>query len=205
MRWFYVMAGLRLVAASCLLLAGTGVQASDYEIVARSGDVEFRMYPAQSVAEASILDAGNFEQSGNHGFRLLAGYIRGENDSGAELPVSAPVMQSSTHLQFLLSDEQHSSSLPQPSDASIQLRSLPQRVVAALRYRGNWSEARFRKHAHSLLEALRNSGVEPLGEPRFARYNPPFIPGFARRNEVLVTVTALPTVLTATTVASYRP
>jgi len=202
MRCFNVMAGLQLLTMSWLLVAGTAAQAADYEIVARSGDVEFRRYPSQSVVEASIHDVGDFEQSGNQGFRLLAGYVRGENDLGADLPVSAPVLQSSTHLQFILAGNGHRDTLPRPKDTSIQVRSLPQRMIAALRYSGNWSEARFRQNARRLLESLERDGIDPLGEARFARYNAPFVPGFARRNEVLITVTRLPPVVPAAQIAS---
>lgn len=205
MRCFNVMADLRALFVSCLLVAGGVAQAADYEIVARSGDVEFRRYPSQSVVEASIRDVGDFGQSGNHGFRLLAGYIRGENDTGTDLSVTAPVLQSSTHLQFILAADPPVDTLPRPTSTSIQLRPLPQRVVAALRYRGNWSEARFREHARRLLESLERDDISTLGEPRFARYNPPFVPGFARRNEVLVTVTGIPAVTLGAQVASRTP
>jgi hypothetical protein len=32
-------------------------------------------------------------------------------------------------------------------------------------------------------------GLEATGEPVLARYNPPFMPSFMRRNEVLIPVT----------------
>jgi hypothetical protein len=32
------------------------------------------------------------------------------------------------------------------------------------------------------------AGLEVVGEPVFARYNAPFVPGFMRRNEVLLGV-----------------
>jgi hypothetical protein len=32
------------------------------------------------------------------------------------------------------------------------------------------------------------AGVEPIGAPRFMRYNPPTTPWFMRRNEVIVPV-----------------
>jgi hypothetical protein len=35
---------------------------------------------------------------------------------------------------------------------------------------------------------MRQKGLEPAGEPIFARYNPPFMPWFLRRNEVLIPV-----------------
>jgi len=124
------------------------------------------------------------------------------NDLGADLPVSAPVLQSSTHLQFILAGNGHRDTLPRPKDTSIQVRSLPQRMIAALRYSGNWSEARFRQNARRLLESLERDGIDPLGEARFARYNAPFVPGFARRNEVLITVTRLPPVVPAAQIAS---
>jgi hypothetical protein len=39
-----------------------------------------------------------------------------------------------------------------------------------------------------LMSLIQEQGLRPVGEPIFARYNPPFMPWFLRRNEVLVQV-----------------
>ena len=38
------------------------------------------------------------------------------------------------------------------------------------------------------MRLIEERGLRPVGEPIFARYNPPFMPWFLRRNEVLVQV-----------------
>lgn len=195
MRVFYVM------AACCALLSGLFIgqtalaDSGRYEVLSRDGEIEFRRYDAQLIAEADITAEAGFEDAGNAGFRRLAGYIRGENVDDTNLDVSPPVMQTTgaqAALRFVIAGEADKPALPRPTDPTITLKTVPGQVIAALRYGGNWSEARFKKHTRQLLDTLTAAGIEVIGEPRFARYNPPFMPGFARRNEVLVTVGELP-------------
>jgi hypothetical protein len=39
-----------------------------------------------------------------------------------------------------------------------------------------------------LLDALQANGLVAVSNPVFARYNAPFVPGFLRRNEVMIEV-----------------
>ena len=47
------------------------------------------------------------------------------------------------------------------------------------------------KHRALLKNTLAEKNLEPAGEYILARYNPPFMPWFLRRNEVLVPVETL--------------
>ncbi len=195
MRVFNVMVCCWALMAGLLPGSAALADSGNYEVLSRDGAIEFRRYDAQIIAEADITEVADFEDAGNAGFRRLAGYIRGDNIADANLHVSPPVLQTTGEhavLRFVIASEADKPALPTPTDPRITLKSVPGQTIAALRYGGNWSEARFHKHASKLLDSLTASGVEILGEPRFARYNPPFMPGFARRNEVLVTVGALP-------------
>jgi hypothetical protein len=78
--------------------------------------------------------------------------------------------------------------LPAPVDQRVTLRRMPARLVAARRYNGGWGEQRYRDNEQVLFEALQRERLTPVGAPVFARYNAPFVPGFLRRNEVLVEV-----------------
>jgi hypothetical protein len=73
-------------------------------------------------------------------------------------------------------------------DEAVTLRQIPARLVAARRYSGGWGEQKYRDNEQALLDALRQERLMPVGAPIFARYNAPFVPGFLRRNEVLVDV-----------------
>ena len=60
--------------------------------------------------------------------------------------------------------------------------------MAALKYSGTWSRSRYEEKKALLEKAIQEHDLMPLGEPVFARYNPPFMPWFLRRNEVLMPV-----------------
>ena len=78
--------------------------------------------------------------------------------------------------------------LPKPIDERIVLKEVPGRLMASLRYSGTWSRKRYEEKRATLMALLEDRGLKPVGEPIYARYDPPFMPWFLRRNEVLVAV-----------------
>jgi hypothetical protein len=59
--------------------------------------------------------------------------------------------------------------------------------MAAVRYRGFWTESRYRENLARLRDWIARQGwVESGAPPVWARYDPPFMPWFLRRNEVLI-------------------
>ena len=78
--------------------------------------------------------------------------------------------------------------LPQPLNPEIILKRVPARLMAAITYSGTWSRKRYDEKKALLESFIKKEGLRPLGEPVFARYNPPFMPWFMRRNEVLIPV-----------------
>ena len=63
---------------------------------------------------------------------------------------------------------------------------------AARRYSGTWSEARYREHESTLLQAVAQAKLVTVGVSVYARYNSPFSLWFLRRNEVLIEVVRAP-------------
>ena len=59
-------------------------------------------------------------------------------------------------------------------------------LMAAIEYRGGWSQDRYRENETYLLDAVTGLSLQVCGEPRWARHDPPFMPWFMRKNEVLV-------------------
>ena len=53
---------------------------------------------------------------------------------------------------------------------------------------GGWNEERFMGFAEKLLQSVKAAGLEVVGEVQFARFDPPWKPGFLKHNEVLVEV-----------------
>lgn len=78
---------------------------------------------------------------------------------------------------------------PEPADPDVHVRAVPERVAAAVRYSGRWTQESYERHLAELLEAVAAARLAPTGPPRFARFDPPFKPWFLRRNEVVQDVT----------------
>jgi hypothetical protein len=176
-----------------------------YETIERDGRFELRRIEPHVVAETFV--EGDFGSVGSAGFRRLVAYIGGANLAQAEISMTAPVVQERDsqkismtapvgqekvgdryRITFVMPSEYTLESLPVPTDTRIQLRAEAARTVAAIRYTGFWSRSRYDEHETRLREWIRLRGLATVGEPVWARYDPPFMPWFLRRNEVLIQV-----------------
>jgi SOUL heme-binding protein len=167
-----------------------------YEVLQEYPDFELRRYPDHLVAETEV--GGPFELAGNVAFPRLARYIGGRNRSSRKLAMTAPVVQEqdprSRHyvVGFVMPADVSAEDLPDPVDSRVHTRRLSTETAAALRFSGRWSRSSFEKHAAQLLAALDSAGLEVVGNPRYARFDPPWTPWFLRRNEVVVPVATGP-------------
>jgi hypothetical protein len=178
---------IKLLLATLMLTSGASVMAleePEYEILHTVGDIEIRQYDPYIVAEVSV----NGASADRKAFGILAGYIFGENESGTEMAMTAPVETRGSEYAFVMERQYSMETLPQPDDSRINLRNKPARVVAVLRFSGRWTERNFRKHEELLLAQLAELGIAATGEPELARYNSPFTLWFLRRNEIIVAV-----------------
>jgi hypothetical protein len=206
MKKSYLLIAAALVPLVLLLMALFTIDEPRYQVVEDAESFELRDYAPFLVAETRV--QGGFDDSSDEAFNLLVDYVQGINVGGRKIPMTAPVRQQRAELgdedlafpaagdgdsgrwlfQFPLAKEYQMSMLPRPSDERVGLRRLEPGLVAALRYAGDWSEARYLAKERELLEAVRAAGLAPVGTPSFARYNAAFIPWFLRRNEVLLSV-----------------
>ncbi len=152
-----------------------------YEVLTRDGDIEFRQYEPYIVAEVTV-------SQDNQAFRILAGYIFGDNAEQKKMQMTAPVERRDRDHAFVMESKYSMDALPEPNDERIRLRERPARIVAVREFSGRWSERSFARHERALLEQLASMGIETTGEPELARYNSPFTPWFLRRNEIIVPV-----------------
>lgn len=162
-----------------------------YEVVQRFRDFEVREYPASTVIEVTV--RGSFENAGNRAFGSLFGYISGRNQASQSISMTAPVLQGTASggahaVAFVLPADLPADQAPAPNDDSVVVRPIAATTTAAISYSGRWTQDSYDRHCALLLDAVAREGLVTVGEPRFARYNPPFTPWFLRRNEVLVDV-----------------
>lgn len=185
--------------------AAVAIEEPEYTVVDVRDAYEIRRYESYIVAEVDI-DATSERSAGNQGFRILAGYIFGDNREQSKMAMTAPVesqksikMKMTAPVESANDGEQYTyafvmekkytlDTLPEPVNPRIRIREKPARYVAALRYSGSWSEKKYARVRAELESALATDGVAKTGDYILARYNSPFAPPFMRRNEVLVDV-----------------
>ena len=193
------------VGGIILWLGGDDVayESPSYRVTETLGEIEIREYQPYIVAEAEV--DGPLEDAGNQGFRILAKYIFGNNEGNAKVAMTAPVSQAKASpekiamtspvtqersgdrftIQFMMPSKYTLETLPTPNDARVRFREVAAQRRAAIRYSGRWTKSNYEENLAKLRNTLRQSGYEPVGEPVWARYDPPFKPWFMRRNEIL--------------------
>jgi hypothetical protein len=167
------------------------VQTIKYEVVREVGKVEIRAYPKIVVAKV--------EDSNVDAFSLLYNYITGGNRQkekvkmttpvvSQKIAMTSPVLSDVGSMAFVMPQEFTLQTTPEPTDNRVTIAEIPRRLVAALCFSGGWSEAHFEKETQELLNELAQAKIKTKGKVFTMLYNPPFIPGFLRRNEVAVEI-----------------
>ena len=183
------------------------IEEAKYEVIKRDNKFEIRDYQSHILAETVV--QGNLEDAGSEAFKRLFRYISGDNRSGGKVAMTAPVSQEpagekikmtapvgqqrlgeSWAVSFMMPGSYTLETLPEPEDPKVSLRQVPARRMAAVRYSGFWSEKGYLRYKTELESWIDRMGLTIVGDPIWARYNPPFMPWFMRRNEVLIPVDA---------------
>ena len=186
---------------------GTNLSALEepkYSVLKEYENFEIRNYASYLVAEVDI--EGSYNKSGNEAFRILAGYIFGDNQSSTKMNMTAPVeseaIQPSERMnmtapvfsnknvngytyRFVMESKYTQETLPVPNNSKIRITEIKDRVMAVISFSGRWSQKNFEKHEQILVNDLKNEGIGVASEAIYARYNAPFTPWFLRRNEIM--------------------
>ncbi len=194
-------------ALSLVLLLGVAslcmaTERPEYSVEVSEPPFEVRQY-APTIA-AAVHVGGTREEAVNAGFRILAGYIFGNNQTqekiamtapvtqGVRIPMTAPVEQNESEtgweIRFTMPSGYTLSTLPKPRDPRVELVPVAGRRVAALTFSGFWSDSNLRGHRARLLDLLKSHRLTALSAPVYAYYDPPWTPWFWRTNEVLVEI-----------------
>jgi hypothetical protein len=194
-------------ADSKLLVRGR-VEQPAYTVVRRGEGFEVRGYGKRLVAEVEV--TGDPRQATEAGFRLLAGFIFGNNVRAEEVAMTAPVdrravsekiaMTSPVDRQrvgdrwivtFTMPSKYTLATLPRPTDARVKIRELPEVTFAVRQFSGAPDEQGVQQEIAALRQAVAAAGLAVVDAPPvFSRYDPPWTPSFMRRNEVMLTIAA---------------
>jgi hypothetical protein len=163
------------------------VQQSAYVVLRKAGTVEVRRYEPQVLAVSRESDLRGYS-----GFNVLFDYISGGNRDARKISMTSPVLNNLDDkpltTAFVMPPGMTLAALPQPNASGPDLMEVPERVVAALLFSGNIGTDLLARKKTELLDWIREQGLSAEGPVELARYNPPFLPGFLKRNELLVPV-----------------
>ncbi|MCU0362507.1 MAG: heme-binding protein [Bacteroidales bacterium] len=171
-------------------IASGNTEQQKYRVVRAFKDFEIRFYPSATLATISS-DAKNYKELSGPGFRKLAGYIFGGNESNTKISMTAPVHMdvndSESSMSFVMPSGYTKNNLPAPDDPAVKITQTSDEYVAAIRFGGYASDSDLKSWSEKLHGLLKENGITPLGNFRFLGYNPPY--QFAgRRNEIIVKV-----------------
>lgn len=181
------------------------IESPRYETVQKENKFEIREYEDYILAEVEI--DGDFSSALQKGFRVLADYIFGGNTSKARISMTVPVTEQAVAsekiemtapvtsspveegkkylIAFTMPSKYTLESLPEPANKTISFRRVAKHRVALLRFSGNLNSKLAIRKAKELETWLNENKYPKKTGFAFAQYNPPWIPGIFRRNEVL--------------------
>ena len=168
----------------------SSIEKQKYRLVRSEKEYEIRHYPPAMLATV-YSSAKSYRQMSTPGFRTLAGFIFGGNESSTKIAMTAPVHMDindrTSAMSFVMPSKYDEQSLPRPSDSRVKLEKSQAEYVAVLKFGGYASDEKIARYSEKLRKALEEKGISYSGNFRFLGYNPPY-QFIGRRNEVIVSV-----------------
>ena len=189
---------ITLISIICILVviqfvmakSTSNIEKQQYQVIKKDGNIEIRYYPPATFATIKS-SAKNYRELASSGFRKIAGYIFGGNESSSKIAMTSPVhmdiSEEGSSMSFVMPSEYDLKRLPRPNDTTVQLHETPGEYVAAIEFGGFANDASIKKYAAQLEKSLEEKGIKPIGHFRYLGYNPPY-QIIARKNEVIVAV-----------------
>lgn len=179
-----------------------------YTVLEKESPFEIRSYAPMIVAEVQV--DGDLDAASSQGFRLIAAYIFGQNQVNEKIAMTAPVsiedqaaksakiamttpvgIESNAGkwtVSFVMPAEYTMESIPKPINPQVKLRQIPGVKKAVISFTGFYNQQKVAEKTIELEDWIKVRGLQSIGAPNFARYNPPWTLPFMRRNEVMMSL-----------------
>jgi len=203
-----VQAWLLLGIAFSFSLIGSPIamatEEPSYRVVEQSEPFEIRQYSPLIVAQVEV--PGDLSEASSAGFRLIANYIFGNNisvrDGGLniaepvpeKIAMTVPVIaegkgdKKTWLIQFVMPKQYTIDTLPKPNNPQVKLVQVGPQKLAVIRFTGFVSDDKVQEKTTELMAWIKSRNEIALGNPRLARYNPPWSIPWMRRNEILIPI-----------------
>ena len=175
-----------------------------YRVTLQAEPFEIRQYAPLIVAQVEV--PGDLSEASSAGFRLIANYIFGNNiavrDGGVNMAEPAPEKiemtvpviaegkgdQKTWLIQFVMPKQYTLDTLPKPNNPQVKLLAIGPQKIAVIRFTGFVTDDKVQEKTAELMAWIKSKNALSSGNPRLARYNPPWSIPWMRRNEILIPI-----------------
>jgi len=194
------------ISAALILLVGyvgwkftsrQAYESAQYTVVMSEGGFEVRDY-----AELMLVSTGmQFSSQGSDGsFSRLFRYISGDNGEQQKVAMTIPVFMQRGNIRsdgsakqpgqmaFVVPRQVAKTGAPVPGNAQVSLRQRSSGKFAVLRFAGRMEDILLDEQESHLRAWMEQQNLKAAGPVEYAGYDPPWTPGFLRRNEILIRV-----------------
>ena len=194
MKTFIVVTAIAIVIIvvfqSFTLMSTNKTEEQKYTVILKDQDFEIRFYPSAMVATINS-NAKTYKELSGPGFRKLAGYIFGGNETNTNISMTSPVHMeindSVSSMSFVMPSSYNQENLPKPNNPNVIIQKTAEEYVAVIQFGGYASDKDMISYAEKLQGILKEKGITTYGHARYLGYNPPF-QVVNRRNEIIVSV-----------------
>jgi len=181
-----------IIMAIPILMSFTNarIEKQKYRVIKKEKEFEIRFYPPAIFATTRSV-AKSYRELGNTGFRKIAGYIFGNNETSAKIAMTAPVHmdinEKGSSMSFVMPSEYTLDKLPRPTDARVELHASPAAYIAAIEFSGYANDQKINQYKDQLSQILNKKGIKTIGNPTYLGYNAPY-ELIGRKNEVVIAI-----------------
>ena len=155
-----------------------------YRILNKESNIEIREY--DDILLASTKSFVNDRR--DTGFNEIFNYISGENDQNKKISMTTPVVSYEEEGElvtgFYVPSKYDQTSVPKPTKDNVFINKLEKNIYGVIRFKGDWTNENFDRHDKLLRKYLEINDYRIISKRLVLRYQPPFVPGIFRRNEI---------------------
>ena len=127
-----------------------------YKVIKKFDKFEIRKYDAALFSSVKLNQKG-YKESSSEGFRILAGYIFGDNETKEKIAMTSPVVMElgdTSKMMFMVPKNYNLKNLPNPKNSKIVFEKEEEKIIAAIRFDGWADDEKIEKYKTILMNEL---------------------------------------------------
>ena len=176
------------LSSACALtkLTRGGYEEAQHQVLTKENSIELRRYSELQMVVTDMYD------NHDNGFMRLFRYIDSDNNKKQKIAMTTPVFTSrkdgKSTMAFVLPADIKPIDVPEPDQNTVRRTTRPPGMYAVYRYSGRHRTSP-PEIKSKLKRWIKENKLLEKGNPVDAFYDPPWMPGIFRRNELLIPVT----------------